>query len=136
MLCAYRRESCIGAAKHSAPFLKLLVRRLRQAWPAVRIPFRGDSGFYRQCIIHRCERSGVSYIIGLARNARLQAITELMELAMKDRFERTCCKQREVGEFIIQSLARTLPPNGWQPKSGQGPVRLCITRQAFAAQQY
>ena len=100
LLCAYLRESRIDAAKHSAAILKLLVRRLRQVWPDVRITFRGDSGFCRQRIINWCERSGVSYIIGLARNARLQAITEFMELAMKDRFAQTGCKQREVGEFM------------------------------------
>ena len=42
LLCAYLRESRIDAAKHSAAILKLLVRRLRQVWPDVRITFRGD----------------------------------------------------------------------------------------------
>ena len=42
----------------------------------------------------------MNYIIGLARNARLQAITEFMERAMKDAFEQTGLKQREVGEFV------------------------------------
>jgi Transposase DDE domain group 1 len=50
----------------------------------------------------------VNYIIGLARNARLQAITEFMELSMRDAFEQTGHKQREVGEFVYaaQSWAR------------------------------
>jgi hypothetical protein len=74
LLCAYLRESRIDGAKHAAAILKLLVKRLRQTWPQVRIVFRGDSGFCRQRIIQYCERSDVSYIIGLARNARLQAI--------------------------------------------------------------
>ncbi len=108
LLCAYLRPSRIDGAKHSAAILKLLVSRLRQTWPQVRIVFRGDSGFCRQRIINYCERSGVNYIIGLARNARLQAITEFMELAMKDAFEQTGQKQREVGEFVYaaQSWAR------------------------------
>jgi Transposase DDE domain group 1 len=45
LLCAYLRPSRIDAAKHAAAILKLLVRRLRQAWPQMRIVFRGDSGF-------------------------------------------------------------------------------------------
>ncbi len=57
LLCAYLRPSRIDAAKHAAAILKLLVRRLRQAWPAVRIIFRGDSGFRRRRIINWCERS-------------------------------------------------------------------------------
>ena len=108
LLCAYLRPSRIDGAKHAAAILKLLVTRLRQKWPQVRIVFRGDSGFCRQRIINFCERAGVHYIIGLARNARLQGITEFMELAMKDAFEQTGLKQREVGEFVYaaQSWAK------------------------------
>ncbi len=100
LLCAYLRPSRIDGAKHAAAILKLLVTRLRQVWPNVRIVFRGDSGFCRQRIIHYCERAHVHYIVGLARNARLQAITEFMELQMKDAFEQTQAKQREVGDFM------------------------------------
>jgi len=100
LLCCYLRPSRIDGAQHSAAILKLLVKRLRAQWPQVKIVFRGDSGFCRQRIINYCERSGVNYIIGLARNSRLQQITEFMELSMKDEFERTKAKQREVGEFM------------------------------------
>jgi len=108
LLCAYLRPSRIDGAKHSAAILKLLVKRLRQTWPQVRIVFRGDSGFCRQRIINYCERANVNYIIGLARNPRLQAITEFMELAMKDSYTATGLKQREIGEFVYaaQSWAR------------------------------
>jgi hypothetical protein len=99
LLCAYLRPSRIDGAKHAAAILKLLVKRLRQQWPEVRIVFRGDSGFCRQRIINYCERADVHYIVGLARNPRLQRITEFLELAMKDEFKLTGLKQREIGEF-------------------------------------
>ena len=99
LLCAYLRPSRIDAAQHSAAILKLLVRRLREKWPEVRIIFRGDSGFCRQRIINWCERSGVHYIVGLARNARLQAQVEYAQLALKDDYERTGQKQRLIDEF-------------------------------------
>jgi hypothetical protein len=99
LLCAYLRPSRIDGAKHAAAIFKMLVKRLRQTWPQVRIVFRGDSGFCRQRIIKYCERSDVHFIIGLARNARLQAITEFAELALKDAYEHSGNKQREVGEF-------------------------------------
>ncbi len=88
--------------------MKLLVKRLRQQWPEVRIVFRGDSGFCRQRIINYCERADVHYIIGLARNARLQQITEFLELDMKDAYKSSGLKQREIGEFVYaaQSWAR------------------------------
>src|SRR5205814_6346811 len=44
-LVAYLRPSNIDASLHARAILKLLVRRLRQAWPDVRILIRGDSGF-------------------------------------------------------------------------------------------
>lgn len=108
LLCAYLRPSRIDGARHAAAILKLLVTRLRQQWPQVRIVFRGDSGFCRQRIINYCERAGVNYIIGLARNPRLQQITEFLELAMKDEFAHSGIKQREVGEFVYaaESWAR------------------------------
>jgi len=99
LLCAYLRPSRIDAAQHSAAILKLLVRRLRQAWPKVRIVFRGDSGFCRQRLINWCERSNVHYLIGLARNPRLQAQVEFAQLALKDEYERTGHKQRLIDEF-------------------------------------
>jgi Transposase DDE domain group 1 len=99
LLCAYLRPSRIDAAQHAAAILKLLARRLRQVWPAVRIVFRGDSGFCRQRLINWCERSGVHYLIGLARNARLEAMVEYAQLALKDEYERSGRKQRLVDEF-------------------------------------
>jgi Transposase DDE domain group 1 len=100
LLCAYLRPSRIDGAKHAAAILKLLVTRLRQQWPAVRITFRGDSGFCRQRILNYCERADVHYIVGLARNARLQGITEFLELAMKEQYQQSGLKQREIGEFL------------------------------------
>ncbi len=99
LLCAYLRPSRIDGAKHTAAILKLLVRRLRQVWPEVRIIFRGDSGFCRQRVINWCERSGVHYVIGLARNPRLEEVVALAQLALKDDYESTKQKQRLVDEF-------------------------------------
>ena len=99
LLCAYLRPSRIDGAQHAAAILKLLVARLRQAWPEVRIIFRGDSGFCRQRIINWCERSAVHYVVGLARNTRLEAQVEYAQLALKEQYEQTSVKQRLVDEF-------------------------------------
>ena len=99
LLCAYLRPSCIDGARHSAAILKLLVRRLRQEWPGVRIILRGDSGFCRLSLINWCERSDVHYIVGLARNARLEAQVEYAQLALQDEYEHSGLKQRLVDEF-------------------------------------
>ena len=75
LLVSYLRPSNIDAAKHSWAILALLVKRLRRAWPDVRIVFRGDSGFCRWKLLRWCERHGVDYIVGVAKNARLNALT-------------------------------------------------------------
>lgn len=72
LLVAYLRPSNIDAARHTGPILKLLVQRLRREWPNVRIVLRGDSGFCRHRVMNWCERNGVFYLLGLARNPVLQ----------------------------------------------------------------
>ena len=60
---------------------------------------RADSGFCRQNLIRWCERAGVGYLIGLARNSRLDATVSMVEMAMREAYERTGTKQREIGAF-------------------------------------
>ena len=82
LLVSYLRPSNIDAARHSWAILALLVKRLRQAWPEVRIILRGDSGFCRWKMLRWCERHGVHYLVGLAKNARLKAmLAPLLEQA-------------------------------------------------------
>jgi hypothetical protein len=72
LLVAYLRPSNIDGALHSQAILKLLVQRLRQVWPEVRIVVRADSGFCRWRLMRWCDRHGVDYLLGLAKNAVLQ----------------------------------------------------------------
>jgi hypothetical protein len=72
LLVAYLRPANIGADHHAAAIIKLLVTRLRQAWPAVKILIRGDSGFCRWKLMRWCDSHDVRYLFGLARNAVLE----------------------------------------------------------------
>lgn len=84
LLVSYLRPAKIDAAKHAGAILKLLVKQLRAAWPEVRIVFRGDSGFCRRRILSWCERNGVGYIVGLAKNPRVEYLASWwMESAME-----------------------------------------------------
>ena len=99
LLVGYLRPSKIDGAKHAWAILALLVKRLRQAWPGVRIVFRGDSGFCRYKMLSWCERKGVGYIVGVAKNARLNDLAApWMETAAQG-FAGTGLKQRLFGEF-------------------------------------
>lgn len=99
------RNSRIDGAKHAAAVVKLLVTRLRRKWPGVRLIVRGDSGFCRQRLIRWCERNGVGYVIGVARNARLHDCVEGWERLMQQRFEETKVKQRLIREFRYQAAS-------------------------------
>ena len=72
LLTAYLRPSDIDAAKHSRAVLKLLVRKLHAAWPAVKITIRGDSGFCRWRLMRWCDSHGIGYVLGLAKNKVLE----------------------------------------------------------------
>ena len=72
LLVAYLRPSNIDASKHTRAVLKLLVRKLRAAWPEVKITIRGDSGFCRWRTMRWCDSNGIGYILGLAKNAALE----------------------------------------------------------------
>jgi hypothetical protein len=99
LLLAYLRPSKIDGAKHSWAILSLLVKRLRKAWPKVRIIFRGDSGFCRHRMLAWCDRNDVGYIVGLAKNQRLNKMAAPWLEQAKQDFETTQQKQRRFGEF-------------------------------------
>ena len=52
--------------------LARLVERIREHWPSTHIILRTDSVFFREAILAWCESVGVDYVIGPARNRRLQ----------------------------------------------------------------
>lgn len=98
LVCAYLRPANIDAAKHSKAIAKLLVDYVRQRWPDVKITIRGDSGFCRWRWMRWCEKHGVSYIFGLARNPVLERRIEPLVQQAETAFEATGEKQRLFGE--------------------------------------
>jgi DDE family transposase len=99
LLCARLRPSDIDASAGALKRLKQIVAQIRQAWPAVRIVIRADSGFCREPIMRWCEEHAVDYILGLAQNPRLLGmIAPEREQAAKD-FEATKQPTRSFAEL-------------------------------------
>lgn len=94
LLAAYLRPSNIDGAKHSWAILKLLVTRFRQVWPNVKIIFRADSGFCRWRMLRWCDRHGVDYIVGLAKNSVLKQLARRSMVTARWEHRRTGLKQR------------------------------------------
>jgi hypothetical protein len=99
LLVAYLRPSNIDAPLHTRAILKLLVGRLRQAWPNVRIVLRADSSFARWKLLRWCEKNSVFYVVGLARNPVLERIAAPFMQAAEDEYERTHEKVRNFHAF-------------------------------------
>ncbi len=99
LLVSYLRPSNIDGAKHAWAILALLTKRLRQQWPDVRIIFRGDSGFCRNRMLSWCEHHDLKYIVGIARNKRLENVIEPAMQLVEQLVELTGEKQREFFRF-------------------------------------
>lgn len=97
LLVSYLRPSNIDAACHSWAILKLLVTRLREAFPQVRIVLRADSGFCRWKMLRWCERHDVNYIVGLAKNSRLLALIKEPMAQAAAAFAASSNKERHFG---------------------------------------
>lgn len=68
--------------KGVAGILRWLFGKLKRAFPGVRIILRADAGFSLPEILRVCERAGVGYAIGYARNSVTERqIAELLERA-------------------------------------------------------
>jgi hypothetical protein len=99
LLVSYLRPSKIDGAKHAWAILALLVKRLRAVWPKVKIIFRGDSGFCRWRMLSWCERHDVGYIVGIAKNQRLNAIPARLQRDAQDCHAELGAKVRWFSEF-------------------------------------
>ena len=93
-------DNTTGLLKH----LARIVARLRRAWPGVAIVVRADSGFCREHLMGWCEAQGVDYVLGLARNRRLQAAlaAELEQAAQQ--FAQTQQPARVFKDFRYRTL--------------------------------
>lgn len=102
-LLALLRPSDIDAAAGAVKHLDRIVRRIRQAWPKVRIIVRGDSGFCRENVLRWCEENGVDYVIGLAKNNRLTKILGKELHEAKVVFEQTKKAARVFKDFTYRT---------------------------------
>jgi Transposase DDE domain group 1 len=80
LLVARLRKANQDASAGSVDELAKLVPQIRARWPGTRILVRADSGFCREDLMAWCESNHVHYVLGLARNSRL-------EKALKPTFE-------------------------------------------------
>jgi hypothetical protein len=137
LLVSYLRPSNQDNARHAWAILKLLVRRLRQTWPQVRLVVRADSGFCRWRMLRWCEDHGVGYVMGLAKNDRLLALAQRLMAQALSRYEQTGEKQRLFGAVPYAAESwdreRRVIVKAEHTDKGSNP-RFVVTSLATAAQ--
>ena len=141
LLGARLRPSNIDAAAGSVEELKRIVAQIRSVWSRVRIVVRGDSGFCREELMAWCEAEGVDYLLGLAKNERLQTeIVKEMGQA-KALYQQTGRAARWFTEFVYQtrkswSRARRVVAKAEYLEKGENPrfVVTSLSREAWPAQ--
>lgn len=103
LLAARLRPSNIDASAGSVEELQRIVKQIRAVWPTVRIMVRGDSGFCREELMAWCEAEGVDYLLGLAKNERLQAHIKEELLQAKQQYQETGRAARVFKQFYYKT---------------------------------
>jgi hypothetical protein len=107
LLSAQLRTADVDPAKGALGDLQRVIAQIRKRWPKVHIMVRGDSGFCRDAIMTWCERQGIDYVLGLAKNPRLlKEIAEELETAQTEH-EKTGEPVRVFKNFRYRTLEET-----------------------------
>ena len=105
VLCARLRPSSIGPAVGSKKEVARIVHQIRLRWPEVRIILRGDSGFCVDELMTWCEQNRVDFVLGMARNKRLEGLVADALAEAKQQFESTQQPARVFVEFEHETLS-------------------------------
>jgi hypothetical protein len=105
LLVSYLRPSNREGARHAWAVLALLVKALRKHWPGVRILLRADSGFCRWKMLQWCERHSVDYLVGLAKNRRLNVLSAPLQAEAEAQHQATQEKVRLFGQFEYKAAS-------------------------------
>ena len=73
LLLARQRRANLAGSDGAVEEIARIIAQIRQKWPRVRIILRADSGFSNDALMGWCETNRVDYVLGLARNRRLEA---------------------------------------------------------------
>jgi hypothetical protein len=107
VLCARLRPSSIGPAVGSRKEVERVVQQIRQSWPEVSIILRGDSGFCSDELMTWCEKNRVDFVVGMARNSRVEGLISGSLAEAKQQFEATPQPARIFVEFEYETLKGT-----------------------------
>ncbi len=103
LLGARLRPSNLDDAAGSLEEVERIVRKIRSRWPRTLILLRADSGFCREELMAWCEKHGVDYVLGFARNERLRRRIGWAMRQAKQEHRRTGQPARVFAEFFYRT---------------------------------
>jgi hypothetical protein len=89
LLAAKLRPANIDGAAGAVEEIARIVAQIRERWPTTRIILRADSGFARDALMTWGEANGVDFILGLAKNVRLNRAIGAELLAAREESQTT-----------------------------------------------
>jgi len=89
LLVAALRPGDEGEVQLALPVLKRLVKKLREAWPALRITVRADGAFTHKDLYRWMDENKVQYALAIKHNNSLLAKSKLIRQAVQTKFKRS-----------------------------------------------
>ena len=105
LLAARLRRGTAASHARIIPLLLRIVPRLQREFPKVRIKLRADAGFALPLLYEFCEFFGISYVIGVFANSRLQGKAQRLERRLARRYRRTGKPQRSFSSFRYRAYS-------------------------------
>ena len=105
LLAARLRRGTAASHARIIPLLLRIVPRLPREFPKARIKLRADAGFALPMLYEFCEFFGISYVIGIAANSRLEGKAQRLQRRLARRYRRTGQPQRSFSSFRYRAYS-------------------------------
>ncbi len=99
LLSVLLRPSNVDGAHQAWGLFAVLYKRIKAIWPNTNIIFRGDGGFCRDKMLRWCDRKGIDYIVGMAKNNWLMIAAKSAISKAKHEYEATGEVSRTYAKF-------------------------------------
>lgn len=104
LITAVLRPGTVHASHGVVAVLRRVIGAIRTRWPTVTLEIRADAGFAVPARSEFCEAAGITYTLGLSRNARLSRLANpLRSTAAQEQTATGASKVRLLGETRYQA---------------------------------
>lgn len=103
ILCAVLLKGNASLPQELLKQLEWIIAMIREVWPDVKITVRGDCAFQSDDVMSWCEKNDVDYILGLARNRRLEDKIKDLRVEARSLFDEKEEPARLYSDFMYRT---------------------------------